>query len=237
MAFIDEILEQPSYGWTNTKGEFYKPTTKQLFKEFFSRLNVFKNRKNWLAFTSWISVLILMPFFFLFIFKYFTWKLFIAAFVFSMIIMGSHGTVWYHRYCTHGAFKFRNKIWRWLTQNLVLKIIPEEIYVVSHHVHHAKSDTPGDPYNANGGFLYCFLADVNHQLLNRNLSEAEYAKASALMERVGIYRNTYKQYLKWGSIANPFTTVLFILLNWSFWFTVFYLIGGMPLVSALFGGA
>ena len=154
-----------------------------------------------------------------------------------MIVMGSHGTVWYHRYCTHGAYQFRNPFWRWLTQNLVLKIIPEEIYVVSHHVHHSKSDTPGDPYNAYGGFLYCFLADVNHQLINRNLSEADYNKASGLMERVGIYRNSYKQYQKWGSIANPLTTVSFIILNWAFWFTMFYLIGGIPLAVALFGGA
>lgn len=237
MAFIDEILEKPSYGWTDEKGNFYKPSPKELIREFFSRLNVFKNKKNWLAFTSWVSILILFPFFLLFIFKYFTWKLLIVTFIYSMIVMGSHGTVWYHRYCTHGAYQFRNPFWRWLTQNLVLKIIPEEIYVVSHHVHHAKSDTPGDPYNAYGGFLYCFLADVNHQLINRNLSEADYNKASGLMERVGIYRNSYKQYQKWGSIANPLTTVSFIILNWAFWFTMFYLIGGIALAVALFGGA
>ena len=237
MAFIDEILEKPSYGWTDDKGNFYKPSPKELIREFFKRTNVFKNKKNWLAFTSWVSILILFPFFLLFIFKFFTWKLLIATFIYSMIIMGTHGTIWYHRYCTHGAYTFRNRFWRILTQNFVLKIIPEEIYVVSHHVHHAKSDTPGDPYNAYGGFLYCFLADVNHQLINRNLTEAEYAKASGLMERVGIYRNTYKQYQKWGSIANPFNTAFFILLNWTFWFSIFYLIGGIPLAVALFGGA
>ncbi|MFZ7115881.1 MAG: fatty acid desaturase [Bacteroidota bacterium] len=237
MAFIDEILEKPSYGWTDEKGNFYKPSPKELIREFFKRTNVFKNKKNWLAFTSWVSILILFPFFILFIFKFFTWKLLIATFIYSMIIMGTHGTIWYHRYCTHGAYTFRNRFWRILTQNFVLKIIPEEIYVVSHHVHHAKSDTPGDPYNAYGGFLYCFLADVNHQLINRNLTEAEYAKASGLMERVGIYRNSYKQYQKWGSIANPFNTAFFIILNWTFWFTIFYLIGGIPLAVALFGGA
>jgi fatty-acid desaturase len=53
-----------------------------------------------------------------------------------------------------------------------LKIIPEEIYAVSHHVHHALSDQPGDPYNAQGGFMYCFLADVNHQPIARNMDEA-----------------------------------------------------------------
>lgn len=48
------------------------------------------------------------------------------------------------------------------------------------------------------------------------------------MERVGIYRNSHKQYLKWGSIANPLTTASFILLNWVFRFTMFYMIGFKP---------
>jgi fatty-acid desaturase len=119
-------------------------------------------------------VLLLLPFFLLFVFKFFTWYRLVAAFVYGMIIMGTHGTIWHHRYCTHRAYKFRNTFWRFFTQNLTLKAIPEEIYVLSHHVHHAKSDQPGDPYNANGGFLYCFLADVNHQLINCNLSETDY---------------------------------------------------------------
>lgn len=237
MAFIDYILEEPSYGWTNKEGKFYKPTPRELFSELFSRMNIFKSRKSWLALTNWLSILLLFPFFILFIFNYFNWYLLIAAFVYSMIIMGTHGTIWYHRYSTHGAYKFKNSFWRFITQNLVLKIIPEEIYVVSHHVHHAKSDQPGDPYNAYGGFLYCFLADVNHQLIARNLNEADYNKAAALLEPTGVKCNTYLQYQKWGSVAAPLSTIILILLNWTFWGTVFYLIGGPALLCALFGGA
>ncbi|MEJ0083772.1 MAG: hypothetical protein WDM78_23120 [Puia sp.] len=40
MAFIDEILQTPSYGWMDAKGLFLKPTTRQLFKEAFSRINI-----------------------------------------------------------------------------------------------------------------------------------------------------------------------------------------------------
>jgi stearoyl-CoA desaturase (delta-9 desaturase) len=154
-----------------------------------------------------------------------------------MIVMGSHGTVWYHRYCTHRAFKFKNNFWRFLTQNLTLKIIPEEIYVISHHVHHAKSDQPGDPYNANGGFLYCFLADVNHQPINHNLSREQYLRCVQLMKHTGQISNTYSQYQRWGSLASPWRTVAGVIANWSFWFIVFYLLGGPGLVCALFGSA
>ena len=237
MRLLDYILEPPSYGWMDSQGSLIKPTAGQIFREFFSRLNIFKTKKNWLPFFSWFCVLCLVPFLMLFIFKYFNWYLFAAAFVYSMILMGTHGTIWHHRYCTHGAYRFRNSFWRFITQNLTIKAIPEEIYVLSHHVHHAKSDQPGDPYNAQGGFLYCFLADVNHQPINRNLTEEEYNRAVSLMKHTGVAANSYRQYLKWGSIAQPLNTVLLLLLNWGFWYGAFYLIGGHGLACALFGGA
>ena len=237
MAFLESVLEPPAYGWKNESGELSKPTSSQSFKEFFLRLNVFKNKKNWLSFMSWLLVLLLAPFLFLFIFKYFTIERLIAAFIYSMIIMGTHGTIWHHRYCTHGAYTFTNKFWRFFTQNLTLRIIPEEIYAISHHVHHALSDQPGDPYNASGGFLYCFLADVNHQPIARNMSEKNYGKCVNLMRHTGIKTNSFKQYQKWGTLAQPLLTIGSVLLNWSFWFAVFYLIGGFGLVCAMFGAA
>ena len=237
MNFLENVLERPSYGWTNEFGEFSKPSITQIIQEFFSRLNVFKDKKNWLSFTSWFAVICLTPFLALFIFKYFTITGLVVSFIYSMIIMGTHGTIWHHRYCTHRAYTFKNKFWRFFTQNLTLKIIPEEIYAVSHHVHHALSDTPGDPYNAQGGFWYCFLADVNHQPIARNLSEKDYAMCVKLMDHTGINPNTYKQYQRWGTIANPLRTIAGIILNWGFWFLAFYLLGGFSLVCAIFGSA
>lgn len=237
MAFIDYVLKEPSYGWKMDCGSLSKPSNLKIFQEFFSRLNVFKDRRNWLSFTSWMMIVCLAVPLCFFIFKFFSFQLLFVAFVYSMIVMGSHGTVWYHRYCTHRAFKFRNPVWRFITQNITLKIIPEEIYVISHHVHHAKSDQPGDPYNAQGGFLYCFLADVNHQPIARNLSEKCYARCVKLMEHTGQISNSYAQYQKWGTLANPVRLIGGIILNWAFWYGVFYVIGGHALACTLFGAA
>lgn len=237
MSFIKNVLEPPAYGWKDNEGNLVQPSNNQIFNEFFSRLNVFKNKKNWLSFTSWFLVLCLAPFLLLFIFKYFSIPLLLVAFFYSMIVMGTHGTIWHHRYCTHKAYTFSNNFWRFFTQNLTLKIIPEEIYAVSHHVHHSLSDQPGDPYNAQGGFLYCFLADVNHQPIARNMSEGNYNRCTNLMKHTGVTPNTYTQYKKWGTIANPTRTIIGIILNWGFWFGVFYLIGGFALVCAMFGAA
>ncbi|PJJ85007.1 fatty acid desaturase [Mucilaginibacter auburnensis] len=237
MAFLDHVLQPPAYGWQNTQGELVRPDVRTILREFFSRLNVWRDRKNWLAFVSWFKVFCLIPFFVLFIFQFFSWWMLLAAFVYGMIIMGTHGTVWHHRYCTHGAYRFSNGFWRFMTRQLTLNIIPEEIYIISHHVHHSKSDKPGDPYNAEGGFWYCFLADVNHQPIARGLSEDDYKRVTRLMAHTGVKGNTYRQYQYWGSYARPLATLATWVLNWSFWYGIFYLAGGHALACSLFAAA
>jgi sn-1 stearoyl-lipid 9-desaturase len=237
MSILDRALEPPTYGWMDADKNLIKPSTKQILNEFFLRLNIFKTRKNWLSVFGWVKVVLLAPFLVLFFVKYFSFGLLAAAFLYSMVIMGTHGTIWYHRYCTHGAYRFTNRFWRFITKNLTINMVTEETYVISHHVHHAKSDEPGDPYNANAGFLYCFLADVNHQPITRDLSESEYNQMLVLMKHTGVKANTYEQYLKWGSIANPWRTLGGTILNWAFWYSAFYLIGGNALACTLFGAA
>jgi len=237
MAFIDYILKTPAYGWQNETGELTKPSTKELWSELFHRINIFKSKKNWITLIGWFWVLCMLPIFILFFVKYFTFPLFILGFFYGMFIMSTHGTIWYHRYCTHRAYKFSNKFWKFITQNLVIKVIPEEIYVVSHHVHHLKSDRPGDPYNTKAGFLYCFLADTNHQSINTNLNEEDYKKVSGYLNHTGIKINSYKEYQKWGSIANPWNTFKLWIGNWAFWYITLYLIGGHALACAIFSGA
>lgn len=237
MAFIDEVLQAPRYGWKNENGELIKPTARQLFREFFSRLNIFRSKSNWISFIGWFMILCMVPFLYFFIAHHFSWLLFAVVVIYAMIIMGTHGTIWFHRYCTHKSYTFSHKIWRFITQNLVIKTIPEEIYVVSHHVHHVKSDEPGDPYNARGGFLYCMLADVNHQGINKSLSEKDYLRAKHFMDHTGVQLNSYKKYKKWGSLATPAYTVALWLGNWTFWYMTFYFIGGHSLACAIFSAA
>ena len=121
MAFIDHILHRPSYGWQNEKGELVVPTKKQLFREAFSRINIFKTRKNWISAMGWLTIICMSPFLYFFLAKYFSWPLLIVVIVYAMPVMGTHGTIWFHRYCTHKAYKFSHPIWRFVTQHLVIK--------------------------------------------------------------------------------------------------------------------
>ena len=237
MAFIDDVLQPPSYGWSDEQGELIIPTTKQLYREAFSRVNVVRSRKNWVSGLSWLMALCLVPFVLFAFLKYFSLPLFAISFFYSIVVMSTHGTIWFHRYCTHKAYTFSHPLWRFITQNLVLKTFPEEIYVVSHHVHHAKSDQPGDPYNARGGLLYCMLSDVNHQSIAKDLTEAEYGRVAGFLQHTGVWINSYRAYQRWGSVASPYYTIGLWLLNWSFWYTVFFLIGGPALACGLFTGA
>ena len=237
MAFIDNILQQPSYGWKDRNNELVKPTSKQLWAEALGRMNIFQSRRNWISFSSAVMVLCLIPFLYFFLFHFFSIKLLIAFIVYSMVIMGTHGTIWFHRYSTHKAFRFSHPFWRFFTQNLVVKTLPEEIYVVSHHVHHSKSDEPGDPYNAQAGFLYCMLAEFNHQRISPTLNEADYQKVVHFMRHTGVSTNSYKAYQKWGSVASPLYTIFLWIANWAFWYTAFYFIGGHALACTLFSAA
>ena len=233
---LANVLEKPHYPFEKN-GELYLPTRGELFREFFYRINIFKSLKNWMPAWSWFAACVLGAFFIIFLKSYFTWTLFLVGMAYSMVWMGTHGTIYLHRYSTHRAYQFSNPFARFIVRNLTPKVIPEEIYVVSHLVHHHISEKPGDPYNVKAGWLYCFLADAIHQPINRNLTEKEYLQVAKLLNHTGVKANTYAQYQRFGSIAHPFRTIFHFVATWAFWFGTFFLIGGMPLAMAIFGCA
>lgn len=235
-ALLSRVLDPPSYGFER-QGAFYVPTQREILGEYLKRVNVLADRRNWLPFFGWFASLSFAVPLYIFLRYHFSIPLLLLGFVYSMVGLGSHGTFWLHRYSTHRAFRFRNPLVRSICRNLVVKIIPEEIYVLSHYVHHQISDRPGDPYNPKGGWLYCFLADVNHQTIRKDLSETEYAQTCKLMNHTGVRLNSFAQYRRWGSMCHPVFTLGHYLLNWIFWYGAFYFIGGHALATALFGFA
>ena len=233
---LKRVLKEPGYGWARD-GELYRPTVSEIWREWRTRMNLFATRKAWMAVTGWFWALALLPFGVVFLVKFFSWRVMLAGFLYSMVAIGTHGTVWLHRYSTHRAFTFRNGFYRLLCKNLTLKIVPEEAYVLSHHVHHAYSDQPGDPYNAQAGWLYCFLAGELHQGVNPELSEKDYEQVSQLLRHTGMYVNSYAQYRRWGTVSHPAWLYAHYVLNWAGWYAIFYALGGHALATGLFGWA
>lgn len=233
-SFLHKVLAPPFYGYVRGD-ELYIPTKKEIFQQFFQRYNIFRSRKNWLTFTSWTFTFLLIIPFFIFFIKYFSFPLLIIGLIYSMIGLGTHGTIYLHRFCSHRAYKVKNNFILFIIKNLSIKIIPEEIYAISHLVHHRLSERPGDPYNVHGGWLYCFLADGIHQPIATDLGPKNYASLSRFMQTAGMGVNTFEQYQKYGSVSRPVPFVLSYLLNWSFWYGVFFLLGGHALSTAIFG--
>lgn len=233
-TFLHRVLEPPAYGW-GRDGENYRPTFRELMSHWLDRVNLFKSRKAWLPVTDWVWTLGLAPFGVMFLVHYFSWKLALVGFLYAMVGLGTVNIVWLHRYCTHRAFTFSHPIYAFIIRNLTLRLVPEEVYVVSHHVHHAMPEQPGDPYNARNGRLYCFLAGELHQPIARNLSRADYARVVGLVEHTGVIANSYEQYLKWGSICHPARLYAHFALNWAFWYLAFWAMGGHALACAIFG--
>jgi stearoyl-CoA desaturase (delta-9 desaturase) len=209
---LERALDPPHYDFVRDN-RLYVPSTRELLIEFVRRLNVFQCKKNWLTLFSWsMSASFAIPLY-LFLTEYFSFWLVAIGFIYSMVLMGSHGTFWLHRYGTHRAFTFRHPWLAFICRNLVLRVIPEEIYIISHYVHHRHSEQPGDPYNVHAGWLYCFLSDANHQNIRRDLSEKDYAQLCKMMDHTGVRLNSYTQYQCWGSLCHPFYTVLHYGLN------------------------
>ena len=233
-TFLQRVLEPPTYGWSRN-GEFYAPSTREIMSCWRSRMNLFATRKNWLPVTGWFWTLALVPFAVIFFAKFFSWPLFAIGLAYSMVGLGTVNIVWLHRYCTHRAFTFSHPFFRFVIRNLTIRLVPEEVYVVSHHVHHAFPEKAGDPYNALGGRLYCFLAGELHQPIARDLTPKEYARVTTFVDHTGVVPNSYAQYLSWGSICHPARLYAHFALNWAFWYAVFYLAGGHALACAIFG--
>ena len=235
-SWLRRALQPPSYGWARDE-DLVVPTTRMLLAEFVGNLNVFADRRNWVPAWAWFTTLSLAVPAAVFILFFWSWKIALVGIVYSMVGLGTHGTIWYHRFGSHKAYRFRNGFTRFLVRNMVVKLVIEEAYIVSHRVHHLISERPGDPYNANGGFLYCFLADANHQMVARDLDERGYGQLARLVAHTGVKTNTYAQYQRWGSIAHPARTVMHFVLNWAFWYGAFWAIGGHALATGIFGWA
>jgi fatty-acid desaturase len=231
--FLHRVLEPPAYGWSR-HGVFYAPTTREILSYWITRMNPL-HRRNWLAFSVWLWTLLLVPFAVTFFVRYFSWPLLVVGFLYSMVGLGTVNIVWLHRYCSHRAFTFSHPVYRFIVRNLTIRIVPEEVYAVSHLVHHALSEKAGDPYNAHGGRLYCLLAAELHQGLALDLSRDDYARAVAMVKHTGVVANDYERYRRWGSICHPARLYAHYALNWAFWYAVFYAMGGHALACAIFG--
>jgi stearoyl-CoA desaturase (delta-9 desaturase) len=147
-----------------------------------------------------------------------------------------YNTVWYHRYCSHQAFKFRSlwfaRLFLW-TNPISFR---EESYVIPHRIHHAKSDEPGDPYGPHLGWLGSYLATETQQKVNRNISPAEYERLTKSLEHVGLVVNSYEQFQRTGSVEKVWCYAARVVVANLLWPALAFAVAGWPGVWAWISG-
>ena len=231
-GFLRRVLRAPSYGWVT---EDNRPSDAVIRAEWRRNLAVWNDRRHGLTAFTWGVWAVLVGVLGIWIVGFSTWASLVAGLVYAFLFLPQYGTFYFHRYGVHGAWKYRHPGFGFLAKHAAIRLIPEEVYIVSHHVHHAYADRDGDPYDPRGGWWYCFLADANHQGIAWDLDEADHARAVRMLRWVPVRTGSYATYRRTGMLAEPLTLVLDFAGNWLFWGTVLWGLGGWSLVLGVFG--
>src|ERR1051326_6646595 len=137
------ILLKPTYGYVGPSPQ--RPTTREVLVEWIDAVSFWKDSGRLLpafyAAYHFATFLVFVAF----LTSHFSILRLLSVMLIGCFIGTVYNTVWYHRYCSHQAFKFRNlwcaRLFLW-TNPIGLR---EESYVIPHRIHHSKSDEPGDP--------------------------------------------------------------------------------------------
>ncbi len=233
-SFLQHLLARPRYAGR-------VPRAQEVLLEYVRNLRIDRDRRLWLGVFNLSVSLIFLSIAAGFFVAHFSWTAFFAGLALCSLAMNWHGTLYYHRLGSHRAFRARNPWALTLLRHLAPRTVPEEVYVLSHQVHHAYADTLLDPYAPRLGWLACMLADANHQRISPELSREDYERACRLLAplahpRWGLKLNDYETYRRWGSLVHPLDTLKDFGINWLMWFTLAFFIGGNTGVGALAWG-
>jgi fatty-acid desaturase len=227
---LARVLREPSYGWVGPRPA---PAPSEVRREWLHNL-LSTDRRRWMTQYVWalhLGLAALLP---VYLLRFATVPGVLAGLIYALLILPCWGTFYLHRYGTHRAFVLRSPLARWLAKHMVIQLVPEELYVISHHVHHRYADRDGDPYDPRGGWWYCLLADANHQALAWDLDEADHARVARLLEHLPVAQHGFAGYRRWGSLAHPGWTVAGFALNHAVWYGLLWAIGGHGLAMGVF---
>ncbi len=227
-------LVTPTYGRVGPSP--LRPTLKEVLVEWFDAISFWKDATRLPPALYALYHLATFAVFVYFLIHFFSVVAVLSVVGIGVFVGSVYNTVWYHRYCSHQAFKFRSvwfaRLFLW-TNPISFR---EESYVIPHRIHHSKSDEPGDPYGPHLGWLGSYLATETQQKMNRNISSAEYDRLARSLDHIGLVKNSYEQFQRTGSVENIWHYGARALVANLFWSAVGYAIAGWPGVLAFISG-
>jgi stearoyl-CoA desaturase (delta-9 desaturase) len=221
-----ELIVEPTYGYGDLAPR--KPTLREVFVELVDAINFLKDRTRLLPAAFLAYHLATLGVFILFCARYFSLASVGIVTGITVFIATIYSTAWYHRYCSHRAYRFHS-LW---PARLLLWTNPicfrEECYVIAHHAHHAKSDKPGDPYGPHLGWLGSYLAAESMQKTNRDITRSDYERLARSLEHIGFAQNSYEKFRRTGSVENVWHHGAHVMVATLFWCSLGYFVAGWP---------
>ena len=228
------LIVEPTYGYGDLAPR--KPTLREVFVELFDAINFLKDRTRLLPAAHLAHHLATFGIFILFFAHYFSFARVGIVMGIAAFLVTIYNTVWYHRYCTHRAYRFRS-LW---PARLLLWTNPvgfrEESYVIPHHVHHSNSDKPGDPYGPHLGWLGSYLAAKSQQKTNRDITCSDYERLARSLQHIGFAQNSYEKFRRTGSVENVWHYGARVMVATLLWCSLGYVVAGWPGVMAWLAG-
>ena len=169
-----------------------------------------------------------------FLFGFFSLKTILVYCVSVIFLAIFVNTIWYHRYCSHRAFRFRHP----LSARVFLWLNPigfrEEIYALLHHVHHRIEDEDDDPYGPHLGVFGSYLASGEFEI-DTDVTPEEFERIKRSLVHIGAPFASLQSFRRWRSVE----WIPHYLARWMFatlfWSSLAYGAGGLPVVVAWFG--
>jgi len=204
-TYRQTILDKPTYGHPGPAPK--KPALRIVLLEWFDAVNFWRDRTRLIPASYAAYHFATFAIFIWFLVTHFSIASLVSVVVIACFISSVYNTVWYHRYCSHQAFRFRSiwfaRVFLW-TNPVCFR---EESYVIPHRLHHAKSDEPGDPYGPHLGWLGSYLATETQQKTNRDLAAAEYNRLVNRLAHIGLVTNNHDKYRCTGSVEKAWCYV------------------------------
>jgi stearoyl-CoA desaturase (delta-9 desaturase) len=228
-------LLEPTYGWADPNGRAHRPSVREALVELADSVNPFMHRQRVLPLVFFVfhavtGVLFVASFVFI------TWWTLLWAFAVHQIVSLVYQTFWYHRYCSHGAFRFSSlwfpRLLLW-TNPVVLK---EETYTIAHRIHHRRPDCAGDPYGPHLGWVGSYLSWESLYKTNTDMGEREYEALSRSFRHLGMPVNDYERFRRTGSIEQLWHYALRTITAQVLFIATSYALGGLPFVLSGYAG-
>lgn len=222
-----------TYRIRDAKGNRRSPTLIEVARQFHHSVNFVKDRRQTLraAFEAFHAATLIA--FCAFVIRFLSPRT-ILIYCLSFIILAIFiNTIWYHRYCSHRAFRFRNPLW----MRVFLWLNPigfrEEIYALLHHIHHRIEDQDGDPYGPHLGVCGSYLASGEFEI-DTDITPEEYARIKRSLAHIGIPFASLQSFQRWRSVE----WIPHYLARWTFamlfWSMMAYCVAGSAAIVALF---